>query len=82
MVDIVSEEELTAKLKKSIASNKPLTIKLGINPTGADIHIGHTVVMSKLKQFQDRGTRQVLIIGDHTAAIGDPSGKSAERLSP
>ncbi|MFH0947659.1 MAG: tyrosine--tRNA ligase [Elusimicrobiota bacterium] len=75
VVEIISEEELTAKLKL----NRPLRIKLGVDPTSPDIHLGHTVVMEKLKTFQDLGHNVVFIIGDFTARIGDPSGRSEAR---
>jgi tyrosyl-tRNA synthetase len=72
---IISEEELRQKL----ALDRPLRIKLGVDPTSADIHLGHTVVLRKLRQFQDLGHEAVLIIGDFTAMIGDPSGRSVTR---
>ncbi len=72
---ILSEQELLAKL----AENRPLTVKLGVDPTAPDIHLGHTVGLQKLRQFQDLGHNAVLIIGDFTAMIGDPSGRSATR---
>ena len=72
---IISEEELRQKL----ALDRPLRVKLGVDPTSADIHLGHTVVLRKLRQFQDLGHEAVLIIGDFTAMIGDPSGRSATR---
>lgn len=75
VVDIVTEDDLVKKLKKNI----PLTVKLGIDPTASDIHLGHTVALNKLRQFQDLGHNAVLIIGDYTAMIGDPSGRSSER---
>ncbi len=75
VVDIVTEDDLIQKLKKG----KPLTIKLGIDPTSPDIHLGHTVALNKLRQFQDLGHNAILIIGDYTAMIGDPSGRMAER---
>ena len=78
-VEIVPENELIEKLKKSVASNKPLHIKLGLDPTAPDIHLGHTVVLQKLRQFQDLGHRVTLILGDFTARIGDPTGKSETR---
>ena len=71
--------ELAKKLKKSKEENKPLRIKLGLDPTRPDLHLGHTVVMRKLKQFQDAGHQAVLIIGGATAMIGDPSGKTETR---
>ena len=74
-VEVISEEELVAKLK----SNKQLTIKLGVDPTSQDIHLGHTVVLNKLRTFQDLGHKVVFIIGDFTARIGDPSGRSETR---
>src|SRR4051812_33573655 len=81
---IVPEDELRKKLDRSLATGKPLRIKLGIDPTGFDVHLGHTVVLRKLRQFQDLGHQVVLIIGTATAAVGDPSGrdKSRESLSP
>jgi tyrosyl-tRNA synthetase len=72
---IISEAELREKL----AVGRPLRIKLGVDPTSADIHLGHTVVLRKLRQFQDLGHQAVLIIGDFTGMIGDPSGRSATR---
>ncbi|MEW6557217.1 MAG: tyrosine--tRNA ligase [Elusimicrobiota bacterium] len=74
-VEIISEEELIAKLKL----NKPLRVKLGVDPTSPDIHLGHTVVIEKLKIFQELGHKVVFIIGDFTARIGDPSGRSETR---
>src|SRR2546423_8326177 len=72
---IINESELREKL----ALNRPLRVKLGVDPTTADIHLGHTVVLRKLRQFQDLGHQAVLIIGDFTGMIGDPSGRSATR---
>jgi tyrosyl-tRNA synthetase len=72
---ILSEKELAAKL----ALGRPLRVKLGVDPTSPDIHLGHTVGLSKLRQFQELGHEAVLIIGDFTAMIGDPSGRSATR---
>lgn len=77
--DIVPEEGLHAKLKKSQETGKPLRIKLGIDPTAPDIHIGFAVVLRKMRQFQDLGHEVILIVGDFTASIGDPSGKSETR---
>lgn len=77
--DLISEEDLREKLKKSAVSGKPLRVKLGLDPTAPDIHLGHTVVLRKLKQFQDLGHEVYLIIGDFTGRIGDPSGKSETR---
>jgi tyrosyl-tRNA synthetase len=74
-----SREELTRKLTRSTESGKPLRVKLGMDPTAPDLTLGHTVVLQKLRDFQDCGHRAVLIIGDYTAMIGDPSGKSKTR---
>jgi tyrosyl-tRNA synthetase len=63
-------------LERKLALGRPLRVKLGVDPTSADIHLGHTVVLSKLREFQDRGHKVVLIIGDYTARVGDPSGRS------
>ncbi|NLG33328.1 MAG: tyrosine--tRNA ligase [Syntrophomonadaceae bacterium] len=79
VTEIVPEEELKTKLFNSIKNRKPLIIKLGLDPTAPDIHLGHTVVLNKLRQFQDLGHEVHLIIGDFTARIGDPSGKSETR---
>lgn len=77
--DILIEKELKSILEESIAKNKPLKVKLGLDPTSPDIHLGHTVVLNKLRQFQNLGHQAVLIIGDYTARIGDPSGRSVLR---
>src|SRR5438045_7737269 len=74
-VDVISEDELAAKLR----DGRPLRVKLGIDPTASDIHLGFAVVLRKLRQFQELGHTAVLIIGDFTAQVGDPSGKSATR---
>ncbi|GAB4030329.1 MAG: tyrosine--tRNA ligase [Elusimicrobiota bacterium] len=74
-VNIVSDSELEEKLK----SGKKLRVKLGVDPTSADLHLGHSVVLSKLRQFQDMGHTAVLIIGDFTARVGDPSGRDSTR---
>jgi tyrosyl-tRNA synthetase len=66
-------------LRKQLSEGRPLRVKLGIDPTAPDIHLGHTVVLRKLREFQDRGHTVVLIVGDYTARVGDPSGRSAER---
>lgn len=77
--EIVPEEELKKKLKKSIEEGKPLKIKFGIDPTGSEMHIGHAVPLRKLKQFQELGHSIDLLIGSFTAKIGDPTGKSETR---
>lgn len=79
VAEIVPEEELKDKLFRAIKENRPLRIKLGLDPTAPDIHLGHTVVLNKLRQFQDLGHEVHLIIGDFTGRIGDPSGKSETR---
>ncbi len=76
---IYTEKELRVRLEKSAATGKPLRVKLGMDPTAPDIHLGHTVVLRKMRQFQDCGHQAILIIGDYTARIGDPSGKTKTR---
>lgn len=78
-LDLLPEDELEAKINRSIKENKPLTIKLGADPSRPDLHIGHGVVLHKLRQFQDLGHHVVLIVGDFTGMIGDPTGKSKTR---
>jgi tyrosyl-tRNA synthetase len=78
-VEIFSEAELSEKLTESAKTGKKLRIKLGLDPTSPDIHLGHTVVLRKMRQFQDLGHKAVLIIGDYTARIGDPTGQNATR---
>lgn len=78
-VEIIPLEELKEKLKKSIAENKPLKIKFGADPSAPDLHLGHTVPLRKLRQFQDLGHEIYFLIGDFTARIGDPTGKSQTR---
>jgi tyrosyl-tRNA synthetase len=77
--DILVKDELEKAVTESIRNNIPLKVKLGLDPTAPDIHLGHTVVLNKLRQFQDLGHKAILIIGDYTARIGDPSGRSALR---
>jgi tyrosyl-tRNA synthetase len=79
--EIIPEEDLVKKLEHSIKTKKPLTIKLGCDPSRPDLHLGHSVVLRKLRQFQDLGHQAILIIGDFTGMIGDPSGKSKTRPS-
>jgi tyrosyl-tRNA synthetase len=79
--EIIPEEDLVKKLERSIKTNKPLNIKLGCDPSRPDLHLGHSVVLRKLRQFQDLGHIAILIIGDFTGMIGDPSGKSKTRPS-
>src|SRR5271154_224394 len=82
--EIIREGDLRAKLEKSRASGKPLRVKLGMDPTAPDLHLGHTVVLRKLKHFQDLGHTVIFLIGDFTGMIGDPTGRSVTRppLSP
>jgi tyrosyl-tRNA synthetase len=77
--EIIREGDLRAKLEKSRASGKPLRVKLGMDPTAPDLHLGHTVVLRKLKHFQDLGHTAIFLIGDFTGMIGDPTGRSATR---
>lgn len=77
--EIIPEEELLKKLERSHSENKPLNIKLGCDPSRPDLHIGHSVVLRKLAQFQQLGHQAILIIGDFTGMIGDPSGRNATR---
>ncbi len=83
-VEIFTEQELADKLTDAAKKDRQLRIKLGLDPTSPDIHLGHTVVLRKLRQFQDLGHKAVLIIGDYTARIGDPTGQNTTRpmLSP
>ena len=78
-VEIIPEDELIKKFERSVKENKPLNIKLGCDPSRPDLHIGHSVVLNKLKQFQDLGHNAILIVGDYTGMIGDPSGKKKTR---
>ncbi len=78
-VDLVTEEELRERLKKAQAENRPLRVKLGLDPTAPDLHLGHTVVLQKLKQFQELGHTAIFLIGDFTGMIGDPTGRIETR---
>src|SRR5687768_3521033 len=73
--EIIPREELRKKLEKSVRTGKPLRVKLGVDPTAPDIHLGHTVVIRKLRAFQELGHTVIFLIGDFTGLIGDPSGK-------
>ena len=77
--EMIRESELRAKLEKSRATGKPLRVKLGMDPTAPDLHLGHTVVLRKLKHFQDLGHTAIFLIGDFTGMIGDPTGRSVTR---
>ena len=78
-VEIIPEEELAKKIEKAIKTRKPLNVKLGCDPSVPDLHIGHSVVLNKLREFQDLGHTAILIVGDYTGMIGDPSGKKKTR---
>lgn len=78
---IVPEPEFVKKLERSVATGKPLRVKYGIDPTGIDVHLGHTVPLRKLRQFQELGHTAVIIIGDYTALVGDPSGRDETRAA-
>jgi tyrosyl-tRNA synthetase len=78
-VEIISEAELKAKLERSLKTKRPLVIKAGFDPTAPDIHLGHTVLLRKLRQFQELGHKVIFLIGDFTARIGDPTGRSEIR---
>src|SRR5438309_3949247 len=82
--EIIRESELREKLENSRKSGKPLRVKAGFDPTAPDLHLGHTVLIRKLKHFQDMGHTVIFLIGDFTGMIGDPTGRSATRppLSP
>ena len=79
VVDLIREEDLRAKLTRAEKTGKTLRVKLGVDPTSPDIHLGHTVVVRKLKAFQDLGHTVIYLIGDFTAMIGDPSGRNVTR---
>ena len=78
-VDVIRAEDLRAKLERAAASGAPLTVKVGFDPTAPDLHLGHTVLIRKMKHFQDRGHRVIFLIGDFTGLIGDPTGRSKTR---
>ena len=78
-VELIREDDLKTKLERSAKTGKPLRVKLGVDPTSPDIHLGHTVVVRKLKAFQDLGHTAIYLIGDFTAMIGDPSGRNITR---
>lgn len=77
--EIIAEKELAGILEKSIKTGRPLRVKAGFDPTAPDLHLGHTVLLQKMKQFQDLGHEVFFLIGDFTGMIGDPTGKSATR---
>ena len=77
--EIIPEEDLVRRIEKSIKTTKPLNVKLGCDPSKPDLHLGHSLVLRKLRQFQDLGHQAILIVGDFTGMIGDPSGRSKSR---
>ena len=77
--ELLVEEELANKLRRSAREGRPLRIKLGLDPTAPDLHLGHTVVLNKMRQLQDLGHQVIFLIGDFTASIGDPSGRNVTR---
>src|SRR3989338_7666619 len=78
-LEIIQGNELKSKLERAIKTNKPLVIKAGFDPTAPDIHLGHTVLLRKMRRFQDLGHEVILLIGDFTGLVGDPSGVSKTR---
>jgi len=78
-VEIIREQELRERIERSAQTGKPLRVKAGFDPTAPDLHLGHTVLIRKLKHFQDMGHTVIFLIGDFTGLIGDPSGRSATR---
>jgi tyrosyl-tRNA synthetase len=78
-VEIIMEEELLTKLKRSVREKKPLQCKLGFDPSAPDLHLGHAVVLHKIRDFQDLGHQVIIILGDFTGRIGDPTGRSDAR---
>src|SRR6185295_16198694 len=78
-VDVVTEAELKRKLERSRELGKPLVVKVGFDPTAPDIHLGHTVLLRKMRQFQDLGHHVIFVIGDFTGMIGDPTGRTKTR---
>ena len=79
VVELVEREELLAKLTRSAEADKPLTVMAGFDPSSPDLHLGHTVLLRKMRQFQDLGHEVIFLIGDYTARIGDPTGQKAQR---
>ncbi|HEU5360667.1 MAG TPA: tyrosine--tRNA ligase, partial [Candidatus Deferrimicrobiaceae bacterium] len=78
-VDLITEEELAGKLRRAAKEKRPLRVKAGFDPTAPDLHLGHTVLIQKLKHFQEAGHRVIFLIGDFTGMIGDPSGRTETR---
>src|SRR5512140_441949 len=78
-VEIIVEDDLLKKLEKSVAKGQPLRVKAGFDPTAPDIHLGHAVLLNKMRQFQELGHEVIFLIGDFTGMIGDPTGRSETR---
>jgi tyrosyl-tRNA synthetase len=78
---VIQESELESKLTRSLKEQRPLRVKAGLDPTAPDLHLGHTVLIHKLKHFQDLGHQVIFLIGDFTGMIGDPTGVSDARLT-
>src|SRR5438477_4699506 len=78
--EVTTRDELRKKLERSVRTGAPLRVKYGIDPTGIDVHLGHTVPLRKLRLFQQLGHQAVLIIGNYTALVGDPSGRVEHRV--
>src|SRR4030043_1225999 len=81
-VEVIVENELMRKVEKSYKEKKSLRIKAGFDPTASDIHLGHTVLLEKMRQFQELGHEVIFLIGDFTGLIGDPKGQRGERKTP
>ena len=81
-VDVVRVAELRLKLERSAATRQPLVVKVGFDPTAPDLHLGHTVLIRKMKHFQDLGHTVIYVVGSFTALIGDPTGRSKTRPPP
>ena len=79
VTEIISEKELRERLENAEKTGRPLRVKVGFDPTAPDLHLGHTVLIRKLKHFQDMGHTSIFLIGDGTAMIGDPTGRSVTR---
>src|SRR5580765_1942188 len=79
VVEVIQRAELESKLTRSLKENRPLRVKAGFDPTAPDLHLGHAVLIRKLKHFQDMGHQVVFLVGDSTAMIGDPTGRNATR---
>src|SRR6185312_16301743 len=81
VVEVIQPAELEAKLTRSLKEDRPLRVKAGFDPTAPDLHLGHTVLIHKLKHFQDLGHEVIFLIGDFTGMIGDPTGVSQTRVA-